>query len=393
MERSERPLFRLTLRTGSAGIGLCLSLLSCGKPAAPVAPPPKPPAPTAAATPTAPPARPGNPYEGVLSPLTYPGEQHLANVRQLTFGGENAEAYFSADGKKLILQSKRPPYSCDQIFILEDLDRPEPVARLVSTGKGRTTCSYLFPDGRILYSSTHLGSESCPPEADMSQGYVWALYSDYEIFTAQADGSGLKRLTNSPGYDAEATTSVDGKKIVFTSVRDGDLDLYSMDADGRNVKRLTTSAGYDGGAFFSDDGNWIVYRASRPVTEAAIVDFKSLLAKALIRPSRLEIRVMRSDGTEDRQVTNNGVASFAPYFFRGGHDTIIFCSNLADPKGRNFDLWSVRSDGTDLERLTYNPTFDGFPMFSPDGRKLVFCSNRHNAKPGETNVFLADWIP
>jgi Tol biopolymer transport system component len=315
-------------------------------------------------------------------------------VRQLTFGGENAEAYWSADGKKLILQSKRPPFSCDQIFLIDDLEKAEPSPRLVSTGKGRTTCSYLFPDGeRVLYSSTHLGGEKCPPDPDMTQGYVWALYPEYDIFTAKTDGSDVKRLTTTTGYDAEATLSTDGKQIVFTSVRDGDIDLYSMAADGSGVKRLTTAVGYDGGAFFSDDGNWIVYRASRPSTEAAAIEFKSLLARALIRPSKLEIRVMRSDGTQDRQVTNNGAANFAPFFFRHSHDRIIFCSNLADPKGRNFDLWTVNGDGTDLERITYNPTFDGFPMFSPDGRKLVFCSNRHNARSGETNVFIADWVP
>ena len=331
--------------------------------------------------------------EGTLSPLEYAGERHLRNVRQLTFGGENAEAYWSADGTKLIFQSTRPPFACDQIFIL-DLQNPNAEPRLVSTGKGRTTCAYFFPDGkRILYSSTHLGGAECPKPPDMSQGYVWALYPEYDIFSADADGRNLRRLTETSGYDAEATVSRDGKKIVFTSARDGDLDIYTMDADGGHVKRLTTKVGYDGGPFFSDDGEWIVYRASHPTEPAEIESFKSLLARHLIRPRTLEIRVMKADGSGDRQVTNLGTASFAPFYFRGGHDRIIFSSNKNDPRGRNFDLFTINTDGTGLEQITFNPTFDGFPMFSPDGKKLVFCSNRHNARPGETNVFLADWVP
>ena len=248
---------------------------------------------------------PPNPFEGTRSPLSYEGEKHLANVRQLTDGGENAEAYWSADGKKLIFQSTRPPYACDQIFELNP-DDPTKTTRLLSTGKGRTTCAYFFPDGkRILYASTHLGGDACPPPPDMSQGYVWALYPDYDIFTANLDGSGLRRLTATAGYDAEATISTDGKRIVFTSARDGDLELYSMDADGSNVKRLTNTVGYDGGAFFSDDGQWLVYRAHHPTESKAVESFKALLARSLIKPTTLEIRVMRADGTGDRQVTSN----------------------------------------------------------------------------------------
>jgi Tol biopolymer transport system component len=337
-------------------------------------------------------SRRANPYEGTLTPVLWPGERHLANVRQLTFAGENAEAYWSADGRRLVFQSTRPPHRCDQIFVV-DVDAPgEP--RLASTGKGRTTCAYWLPDGeRILYSSTHLGGRECPPQPDMSNGYTWALYPEYDVFTARPDGTDVRRLTATPGYDAEATVSTDGRRIVFTSVRDGDIDLYSMNADGGDVRRLTRTLGYDGGAFYSDDGAWIVYRASRPETPQAVEDFRSLLARQLVRPSRLEIRVMRADGSNDRQVTAFGVASFAPFFFRGSHERLLFVSNLADPKGRDFDIWAVDADGTDLERITYNPTFDGFPMLSPDGRRLAFCSNRHNAKPNETNVFVADWVP
>ena len=333
-----------------------------------------------------------NPYEGTLTPVSWPGEKHLANVRQLTISGENAEAYWSADGRKLIFQATKPPHRCDQIFVVDVESPGEP--RLVSTGKGRTTCSYWYPDGdRILYASTHLGFRECPPAPDQSQGYTWALYSDYDIFSARADGTDVRRLTTTPGYDAEATISTDGKRIVFTSVRDGDIDLYSMNADGGDVKRLTRTVGYDGGAFYSDDGEWIVYRASRPETPQAVEDFRSLLKRNLVRPSRLEIRVMRADGSGDRQVTSLGAASFAPFFFRRSHDRLLFVSNFADPKGRDFDIWAVNVDGTDLERITYNPTFDGFPMFSPDGRRLAFCSNRHNGKANETNVFVADWVP
>ena len=336
---------------------------------------------------------PPNPFEGTLSPLSWEGEKHLANVRQLTFGGENAEAYWSADGKKLVFQSTRPPYACDQIFEM-DVAAPEKSTRLLSTGKGRTTCAYFFPDGkRFLYASTHLGGDPCPPPPDMSHGYVWALFPDYDIFSANPDGSGLKRLTTAPGYDAEATISTDGKRVVFTSARDGDLELYSMDADGSNVKRLTATPGYDGGAFYSDDGQWLVYRAHHPTEPRAVESFKALLARWLVRPTTLEIRVMRADGSGDRAVTSNGAANFAPFFFRGGHERILFCSNAADAKGRNFDLWAVNADGSGLERITFNPTFDGFPMFSPDGKRLAFCSNRHNAKAGDTNVFVADWVP
>jgi len=345
------------------------------------------PAPAAARAPAAP-----SP-EGTLSPIEHPGERHLRNVRQLTFGGENAEAYWSADGRKLVFQSTRPPYACDQILTL-DVDDPQASPKLVSTGDGRTTCAYFFPDGkRILYSSTHLGGRSCPKPPDMSQGYVWALYPEYDVFSANGDGTDLRRLTDAPGYDAEATISADGRTIVFTSSRDGDLDVYTMHADGSGVKRLTDAVGYDGGPFFSDDGEWIVYRASHPTEPAAVESFKSLLARFLVRPRALEIRVMRADGSRDRQVTTLGVASFAPFFFRGGHDRILFSSNSGDPRGRNFDLWAVNADGTGLEQITFNPTFDGFPMFSPDGKRLAFCSNRHNARPGETNVFVADWVP
>jgi TolB protein len=323
--------------------------------------------------------------------LAVEGEKRLKNIKQLTFGGENAEAYFSFDGKKLIFQSKRDQLKCDQIFTM-NVDGSD--VKMVSNGEGRTTCSYFFKNGKkILYASTHLGGKECPPNPDFSKGYVWAVYPTYDIFTANADGTNIKQLTNAKGYDAEATVSPDGKRIVFTSTRDGDLDLYVMDANGKNVKRLTTELGYDGGAFFSPDGKQIVYRAFHPKTDAEIARYKQRLAEDLIEPNNFEIWVMNADGTNKRQVTRLGAASFAPFFAPDGK-RIIFSSNYfaTDQRKRNFDLVMINTDGTGLERITFNETFDGFPMFSPDGKKLVFASNRNAAKAGDTNVFIADWI-
>src|SRR5215470_17601266 len=258
-------------------------------------------------------------------PLRLPQEKHLRNIRQLTNGGENAEAYFSADGKKLIFQSTRDGRDCDQIYEM-GLDGSD--VKMVSTGRGRCTCSYFFPDGkRILYSSTHLASPDCPPKPDYSHGYVWAIYPGYDIFSARPDGSDLKRLTTTPGYDAEATIAPNGKSIVFTSVRDGDLDIYTMDPDGRNVKRLTTELGYDGGPFFSSDSQWIVYRAYHPQTEQEKKEYQSLLHQNLIHPTTLDLWVMKADGSQKRQVTHSTAANFAPYFFPDGK-RIIFASNM-----------------------------------------------------------------
>ena len=318
-----------------------------------------------------------------------PHEVHLKNVTQLTFGGENAEAYWSSDGKLLIFQSKRDGLDCDQIFLM-DADGGN--VRRVSTGQGRTTCSYVFPDGkRILYASTHLSGPSCPPAPDYSKGYVWKLYPSYEIFTANLDGSDVRRITNNPGYDAEATISPDGRTIIFTSMRNGELDLYTMRPDGSRVRRITKTLGYDGGAFFSRDGKQIVWRASRPTTDEEVKAYRELIAQSQIRPMTLELFVAEANGKHARQVTHNGAANFGPYFFPDGK-RIIYASNVADPQGRNFDLWMVNVDGTGAERITWNDTFDAFPMFSPDGKKLVFASNRNGKEKGETNLFVADWV-
>jgi Tol biopolymer transport system component len=320
--------------------------------------------------------------------MIFDGETHFGRVTQLTFGGQNAEAYWSPDGEELIYQWTKPEGGCDQIYTMEADGSDQ---ELVSTGKGRTTCAYFIPGtDRVLFSSTHAASEDCPPAPDHSEGYVWAIYSSYEIWTADEDGGDLERLTTNDAYDAEGTTSVDGKWIVFTSTRDGDLDLYKMRPDGSEVTRLTDEPGYDGGAFFSRDGTKIVYRASRPDSAQALEDYRRLLAKGLVRPRQLDIYWMNADGTGKTRVTSNGAANFAPYFTPDGK-RIIFASNVADPKGRNFDLYLVNLDGTGLERVTTCSSFDGFPMFSPDGKKLAFASNRNGSVPGETNIFVAEW--
>ncbi len=323
--------------------------------------------------------------------LTVDGEKHLKNIKQLSFEGENAEAYFSSDGKQLIFQSKRDGRGCDQIYTM-NIDGSD--VKMVSTGDGRTTCSYFYKDKKkILYGSTHLGSKECPPNPDFSKGYVWAIYPDYDIFTAKPDGSKVKQLTKTAGYDAEATVSPDGKKIIFTSTRDGDLDLYVMDKNGKNVKRLTNELGYDGGAFFSPDSKQIVYRAFHPKTEMEIARYKDRLANHLIEPTTFEVWTMDADGKNKRQVTKLGAASFAPFFAPDGK-RIIFCTNYfaTDERKRNFDLAMINVDGTGIERVTYYESFDGFPMFSPDGKKLVFASNRNAKTQGDTNVFIADWV-
>jgi len=320
--------------------------------------------------------------------------RHLKNARQLTFGGQNAEAYFSADDKQLIFQHQGSDVPCDQIYTMavDTSDGKPATPKLVSTGQGRTTCSYFFPAGdRILFSSTHASSAECPPKPDYSHGYVWPIYNTYQIYTAKPDGSDLKPLTDAKGYNAEATVTRDGKHVVFTSTRNGDLDIFTMDADGSHVKQLTDELGYDGGPFWSYDGKKIVYRAEHPKTPEEVKDYKELFAAGLIRPGNLEIWVMNADGSAKHQVTHNGAANFAPYWLPDGR-RIIFASNQADPKnGREFDLYVINEDGSNQQRITFHPDFDSFPMFTSDGKRLVWASNRNGKAPHETNIFIADW--
>lgn len=322
--------------------------------------------------------------------LVLPEERRfLSNLRQLTFGGENAEGYFSFDERRFVYQRTHPEdgEKCDQIYTY---DLASGYQRRVSTGLGRTTCAYYLPgDSLVLYASTHLADDACPPTPDYSLGYVWPLYTGYDIVVADTTGHTVRRLTSTPGYDAEATVSPTGDRIVFTSLRTGDIELFSMKLDGSDVRQLTSLPGYDGGAFYSWDGRKIVFRANRP-QGADLEAYRSLLAQGLVRPSRMEIQTMNADGSGLRAVTNNGAANFAPFWHPDGVH-IIFASNMGDPGGRNFDLYLIREDGTGLERITHNATFDGFPMFTRDGRRMIFASNRNAAKKGETNLFICDF--
>jgi Tol biopolymer transport system component len=317
------------------------------------------------------------------------GEVHVTNVRQITFGGENAEAYFSPDGEWLTFQSTRDGRACDQQYVMR-VDGSG--LQQVSNGLGKTTCGWFLPDGRrLFFASSHAHDSTCPPRPDPSQGYVWGL-DRFDIYAANRDGSGLTRLTNYDVYTAEGILSPDGTRIVFTSQKDGDLDIYTMNVDGSDVRRLTTTVGYDGGPWWSPDGTKIVYRAWHPTDSAGVADYRGLLERRMVRPSRMELFVMNADGSDQRQITNLGGANFGPSWTPDGQ-RIIFSSNHTNPRSRNFDLYLVNLDGTGLEQVTNHGEFDGFPMFSPDGRRLVWASNRGNSGTGETNLFIADWQP
>jgi TolB protein len=330
--------------------------------------------------------------------VQYPQEKHLANVRQLTFGGDNAEAYWSFDGKKLVFQSNNPAWElkCDQIFYTtlakDDLKVTKPP--LLSTGKGRTTCPYFLPgDKTIVYASTHLGGDACPQEPERKPGgkYLWPVYDTYDIFVADLKGKIKKQLTTEKGYDAEATVSPKGDKIVFTSTRNGDLDLYTMNIDGTDVKQITHELGYDGGAFFSPDGSKIVFRASRPKTEEKKKEYQEYLSQGLVAPTEMEIFTCNGDGSDMKQITSLGKANWAP-FYHPKEKKIVFSSNHKGTRGFQFNLFMINEDGTGLEQLTYDGVFDSFPMFSPDGKKIVFSSNRNNGGTRNTNLFVADWV-
>ncbi len=330
--------------------------------------------------------------------IVYPDETHFKNVQQLTFGGDNAEAYFSYDGKWLIFQKTNPKENimCDQQFIGRIPTKPgekfEP--RLISTGKGRTTCGFFTKDGKhVIYASTHLGGADCPPVPDRSKygnRYIWPLYKSMDIFMADLNGKIVKQLTNADGYDAEATLSPDGKKMLYTSVKSGDLELWIMDLASGQEKQVTDMLGYDGGAWFSPDGSKLIWRASRPETDAEIKEYKELLAEGLVAPTKMEVWVANADGTNAKQVTSLGQANWAPAFMPDSK-RIIFASNHEYQRGFPFNMYTMNGDGSNLTKVSRDKGFDAFPMFSRDGKKIVFCSNRNNGGTRDTNIFVADW--
>lgn len=329
--------------------------------------------------------------------LSYSDEKHFKNIRQLTFGGDNAEAYFGFDNEHIIFQrtNKADGVMCDQIYYGQIPANPEDSFqfKLVSTGLGRTTCAYLMPDQKhVLYASTHLGSKECPPVPDRQKlkKYVWPIYESFDLFVAGLDGKIVKQLTNTPGYDAEATISPKGDKIVFCSMRNGDLDLYTMNLDGTEVRQITHELGYDGGAWFSPDGSQILWRASRPQTEEEIKAYKELLAQGLVMPTNMEIFIANADGSNVRQITHLGQANWAPSWMPDGK-RIIFSSNHEYQRGFPFNIYTIHTDGSNLQKISHDGGFDAFPQFSPNGKKLLFSSNRNNGGGHDTNVFIADW--
>ncbi len=333
----------------------------------------------------------------MMSLSVYAQESHLKNMKQLTFGGDNAEAYFSFDGKNLSFQSNNKAWGlqCDQIFNMDiskaSADTTYKPPR-ISTGKGRTTCSFFLPgDKTILYASTHLNGDKCPESVKIEGKYLWAVYNSYDIFVSDLNGKIIKQLTNTFGYDAEATISPKGDKIVFTSNRSGDLELWTMNIDGSDQKQVTFGLGYDGGAFFSPDGKQLVFRASRPTADEEVKEYKELLAKGLVAPVNMEIYLCDVDGKNLRQVTHLGKANWAPFFHPSGKK-IIFSSNHHSQRGYDFQLYMINLDGSGLERITNESYFNAFPMFSPDGKKLIFSSNRNNHGTHDTNLFIADWV-
>jgi Tol biopolymer transport system component len=333
--------------------------------------------------------------ENKKTDLIYPDEKHFKSIRQITFGGDNAEAYWSFDDQNLVFQSNNEKWNvgCDQMFLMNFNDSfKKDSPKMISTGLGRTTCSYFMPDNQhILYASTHLIDKNCPKAPLRKEGeYVWPIYDSYDVFISDLDGKIIKQLTNQKGYDAEATVSPKGDKIVFTSMRSGDLDLFTMNIDGTDIKQITNTLGYDGGAFFSPDGSKIVFRASRPTTSEEVKKYKDLLNEGLVAPSEMEIFICDSDGSNLKQVTYLGNANWSPFFHPSG-DKILFSSNFNSDVGIPFNIYMIDVNGRNLKKITSDKTFDSFPVFSNNGKYLTFSSNRNNNGTRDTNVFIAEW--
>jgi len=327
--------------------------------------------------------------------LIYPEERYFKNIRQVTFGGDNAEAYWSFDDKQLVFQSNFKDWgvACDQMFLMnasETFKGTKPP--MISTGKGRTTCAYFLPDNKhYVYGSTHLVDENCPEVPLRKNGnYVWPVYDSFDIFVADLEGNITDQLTTNIGYDAEATVSPKGDKIVFTSTRSGDLELWTMNIDGSDKKQITDALGYDGGAFFSPDGTKLIFRSSRPKTDAEVKKYKDLLADGLVEPVDMELYICDADGSNIKQLTNLGNANWSPFFHPSGNK-ILFSSNHEAERGFPFNLYLIDLDGKNLERVTHGETFDAFPVFSNDGKYLAFSSNRNNGGGRDTNLFIAEW--
>ncbi|KJH49740.1 WD40-like protein [Dictyocaulus viviparus] len=367
----------------------------------------------------------------------FKGERHFKNVKQLTFGGENAEGYFSYDDSKLTLQATGYGTDCDQIYELNlNVDPRGQIMRRISTGLGATTCSFFFKENtndHRLYAGNFWNvnvsefpnvSKTCPQKKCQNPAnitdpilkqlcntsYTWDIFSDYDIFKVNKFGNIVQQLTDHPGYDAEAVLSPDGSLIAFTSIRSGDLELWIMNSDGTNLKQVTNELGYDGGAFFSPDGKRLVFRASRPKSQDEIEKYKysikyfnvqlycsvkKLLEYNLVEPVQMELFTVNVDGSNLRQVTHLGGANWAPYYLND-NKRIVFSSNHDGGSGGfgAFALYVVNDDGSGLERITYGGKyeFNSFPMMNHAGTKLVWGSSRNGSNKHELNLFIADWI-
>lgn len=305
--------------------------------------------------------------------------RYLANVTQLTDAsmglGKAGEAYFSPDGKNIIFQATPAGQPDYQIYTM-NLSTHTP--KMVSTGKGACTCAFFHPKARkIMFASSHLDPNLGQPKSvEETKGYKWDFNEHMDIFEADLDGGNLHRLTDAPGYDAEGSYSPSGKQIVFTSMRDGDQEIYVMDADGRNQRRLTYGKGYDGGPFFSPDGKTILYRGDRRGDDKM----------------NLQLRLVNVDGSNDRAITDNELFNWCPFWHPSGKSLIFTQADhgLRERGERpNYDLWMVTPDGAKLTRITFDPASDVLPVFSPDGKRVMWTSKRGGL--AEAQVFVADF--